>query len=171
MRCRYVKQKLDRYIQGDLPEPISKNIARHVRNCQDCADALSRLKTLAGFFEDTSLPPVPEGFSERLMHRVHRQQYLQQTSEPTAMRLWEWFGRTGLKQSAAAAGIIIGLSIGLLMGLQTSRQSRQRQTANQIAGNSGLIDTFRFDYLTEAPDNSLSQVYVQMISSTDIFEE
>lgn len=171
MRCQHVKQKLDRYIQGDLPEPMSKKVERHLHKCRDCADTLSRINKLAGLFEDTSLPPVPEGFSERLMHLARQRQYLQQTSAPAVIRLWEWFDRTGLKKSVAAAGVIIGLSVGLLMGLQTSRQSQQKQTVNQIADASGLIDTFRFDYLTEAPENSLSRVYVQMITGTNQFEE
>ncbi|OHB74832.1 MAG: hypothetical protein A2Z25_09625 [Planctomycetes bacterium RBG_16_55_9] len=171
MRCQHVKQKLDRYIQGHLPEPMSKKVERHVHKCSNCADALSRLKKLERLFEDTSLPPVPEGFSERLMHLARQRQYLQQTSGPAVIRLWEWFDRTGLKKSAAAAGVIIGLSVGLLMGLQTSRQSRQKQTVNQMADGSGLMDTFRFDYLTEAPENSLSRVYVQMVSGTNNLEE
>jgi anti-sigma factor RsiW len=35
MRCQYVKQKLDRYIQGDLPESMSKRVERHLNKCRD----------------------------------------------------------------------------------------------------------------------------------------
>jgi anti-sigma factor RsiW len=171
MHCRYVKQKLDRYVQGDLPEPMSKKVEQHLHKCRNCADTLSRIKKLEGLFEDTPRPPVPEGFSERLMQCARQRQYLQQSPEPIIIRIWGWFDRTGLKKSVAAAGVIIGLSVGLLMGLQTSRQYQQKQTVNQIASGSGLIDTFRFDYLTEAPENSLSQVYVQMIAGKNNLEE
>jgi len=171
MLCKYVKQKLDRYIQGDLPDPVSKKIERHVSSCQECADALSRIRKLEGIFEDSPLPPVPEGFSERLMKRVCQRRRLQESPEPPVIRIWEWFGQPNLQKAAVAAGITVGLSIGLLMGLQTSRQSYQRQTVNQVASRAGVIDAYRFDYLTEAPENSLSRVYIQMVSGGNNFEE
>jgi anti-sigma factor RsiW len=167
MRCEYVKQELDRYIQGDLSERDSKEINRHLSKCQNCSDALSRIRKLQGLLEDTLLPPVPEGFTERLMQRARRQQYLQRSSEPTVIRLWEWLGRADLKKAAVAAAVIIGLSLGLLMGVQTSRQSYKAQ----VAGSSVLVDAYHLDYLTEAPENSLSRVYTQMISSRNKFEE
>ena len=171
MLCKYVKQKLDRYVQGDLPDSVSKKIARHISNCQSCADALYRIRKLAGLFKDNPLPPVPRDFRERLMQLASQRQNLHHKSGPEVVRLWEWLDLTSLKKSVAAAGVVIGLSLGLLMGLQSSRQSHQRQAANQIANNSELIDTFRLDYLTEAPENSLSRVYVQMMNSTNKFEE
>lgn len=166
MLCEYVKLKLDRYIQGDLPDPVSKKIARHVSSCQGCADALSRIRKLEGLFEDTPLPPVPEGFAERLMQRAHHR-HLKKLSEPTVIRIWEWFGRADLRKAAVAAGIIIGLSVGLLMGLQTSRQSYK----TQVVASSALVDAYHFDYLTEAPENSLSSVYMRMVSGTNNLEE
>lgn len=166
MRCKYVKLKLDRYIQGDLPDSVSKKIARHVSNCQGCADALARIRKLQGMLEDTPLPPVSEGFTERLMqHARHRQ--LQKAYEPKIIRIWEWFGRADLRKAAVAAGIIIGLSIGLLMGLQTSRQSYE----TKVVASSALVDAYHFDYLTEAPENSLSGVYIQMVSGGNNLEE
>ena len=167
MRCKCVKQKLDRFSQGDLPERDSKEIKRHLSKCQNCSDALSRIRKLQGLLEDTLLPSVPEGFTERLMQRARHRQSLQKAPEPKIIRLWEWLGRTDLKKAAVAAGVIIGLSLGLFMGLQTSRQSYK----TQVAGSSALVDTYRFDYLTEAPENSLSSVYIQMVSGRNNFEE
>ena len=170
MLCKYVKLKLDRYIQGDLPDTVSKKIERHVSSCQGCAYALSRARKLQGLLGDIPVPGVSEGFTERLMQRARHTQ-LQEASEPKIIRIWEWFNRAGLRKAAVAAGIIVGLSIGLLMGLQTSRQSYQRQTVNQVASRAGVIDAYRFDYLTEAPENSLSRVYIQMVSSGNNFKE
>jgi anti-sigma factor RsiW len=166
MLCKYVKLKLDRYIQGDLPDWVSKKIARHVSSCQGCADALSRIRKLEGLLEDTSIPPIPEDFTERLMQRAYKQS-LQKASEPKIIRIWERFGRADLKKAAVAAGIIIGLSVGLLMGLQTSRQSYK----TQVVASSALVDAYHFDYLTEAPENSLSSVYMRMVSGGNNFEE
>ena len=166
MRCKYVKQKLDRYIQGDLPDLVSKKIERHVSNCQSCADALFRIRKLQGLLGETPVPGVPEGFTERLMqHARHRQ--LQKASEPKIVRIGIWFGRADLRKAAVAAGIIVGLSIGLLMGLQTSRQSAE----TKVIASSALVDAYHFDYLTEAPENSISGVYIQMVSSGNNFEE
>ena len=167
MRCRYVKQKLDRYIQGDLPEPMSKRVERHLHKCRDCADTLSRIKTLAGLFEDTSLPPVPAGFSERLMQRAHQRQYLQQTSEPAVIRLWEWFDRTGLNKSAAAAVLVLGLAIGMLMGWDN-----WQSPAIQSVGKSQMAQVeptaiYKLDYLTDAPKGSLADAYLTLLSATN----
>ena len=167
MRCEYVKQKLDRYLQGDLSERDSNEIKRHLSKCRDCSDVLYRLRKLEGVFKDTPIPPVPEGFTDCLMQRARRRQDSQKSPEPTVIRLWEWFGRADLKKTAVAAAVIIGLSIGLLMGVQTSRQSYK----TQVAVSSVLVDAYHLDYLTEAPGNSLSRVYTQMISSRNNFEE
>ena len=167
MRCKYLKLKLDRYLKGDLPERDTKEIQQHLSKCQDCSDALYRLRKLEGVFQDTSLPPVPAGFTERLMQRARRRQDSQKLPESTVIRLREWFDRADFKKTAVAAGLIIGLSLGLLMGLQTSRQSYK----TQVAGSSALVDTYHFDYLTEAPENSLSRVYIQMVSSGINFKE
>jgi len=166
MRCEYVKQKLDRYLKGDLTERDSNEIKRHLSKCRDCSNALYRLRKLEGIFKDTPIPSVPEGFTERLIqHARHRQ--LQKASEPKIIRIGEWFGRADLKKTAVAAGIIIGLSIGLLMGLQTSRQSYK----TQAVASSAIVDSYHFDYLTEAPENSISGVYIQMVSGKNNFEE
>ncbi len=167
MRCKYVKQKLDRYIQGDLSKRDSNEIKRHLSKCRDCSDALYRLRKLEGVFKDTPIPPVPEGFTDCLMQRARRRQDSQKLPEPTVIRLWEWFGKADLRKAAVAAAVIIGLSIGLLMGLQTSQQSYK----TQVVASSTLVDAYHFDYLTEAPENSLSGVYIQMISSGNNFEE
>ena len=171
MLCKYVKQKLDRYVQGDLPDSDRKKIAQHINGCKNCADSLFRVRKFEGLFKNTPLPPIPEGFTERLIQLARQRQNLQQKSRPKVIQLLEWFDQTGFKKSVAAAGVVVGLSLGLLMGLQTSMQSHKRKAANQISNNSELIDTFRLDYLTEAPENSLSRVYVQMINSANKFEE
>ena len=167
MRCEYVKQKLDRYIQGDLPDPVNKKIEWHVNNCQDCSDALYWLRKLEGIFKDAPIPSVPEGFTERLMQHAGHRQDSQKLPEPTVIRLWGWLGRTDLKKAAVAAAVIIGLSLGLLMGLQTSRRSYK----TQIVASSALVDAYHFDYLTEAPENSISGVYMRMVSSRNNFED
>jgi len=166
MRCQYVKQKLDRYIQGDLPGPISKKVERHLHKCRNCTAALSRIKKLEGLFEDTPLPPVPEGFSERLMRRARRRQYLQQATGPAVIKLWEWFSRTGLKKSAAAAVLIVGLAIGMLMGWDTWQSS-----AIQSVGKSQMVQIeptaiYNLDYLTDAPRGSMADAYLTLMSTT-----
>jgi anti-sigma factor RsiW len=165
MRCRYVKQKLDRYIQGDLPEPMSGGIERHLHKCRNCADTLSRVNKLERLFEDTPLPPVPAGFSESLMQLARRRQYLQQAPEPAVIRIWEWFDRTGLKQSAAAAVLVVGLAIGVLMGRDT-----WQSPAIQSVGKSQMAQVeptaiYKLDYLTDAPKGSLADAYLTLVSS------
>jgi anti-sigma factor RsiW len=166
MRCKYLKQKLDRYIQGDLPEPISEKIERHLHKCHDCADVLSRIKKLNELFEDISSTPVPDGFSERLMQLARQKQYLQQEREPAVIRLWEWFDRTGLKKSTAAAVLIVGLAIGMLMGRDNWQSSDV-----QSVGKSQMVQIeptaiYKLDYLTDTPRGSLADVYLTLMSTT-----
>lgn len=167
MLCKYVKQKLDRYVHGDLSERDSKEIKRHLSKCQVCSDALYRLKTLAGLFEDTSLPPVPAGFSERLMQRARRQQYLQRSSEPVVIRLWEWLDRTGLKKSAAAAVLVLGLAIGVLMGRDTWKSPGIQSVGKSQMAQVEPSDIYNLDYLTDSPKGSLSDVYLTLVSGTN----
>jgi len=167
MRCQNIKQKLDRYIQGDLPEPISRRIERHLHKCRNCADTLSRINKLEGLFEDTPLPPVPEGFSERLMQRAHQRQYLQQTSEPAVIRLWEWFDRTGLNKSTAAAVLIVGLAIGMLMGWDNWQSPAIQSVGKSEMAQVEPTDIYNLDYLSDAPKRSLADAYLTLVSATN----
>lgn len=171
MRCKHVKLKLDRYIHGDLPDTVSENIKMHVSNCWDCADALSRMRKLEGLLKDTSLPPVPEGFSERLMQRVRQRQPFQKASEPKIIRLWEWFGRAGLQKTGVAVGIVIGLSIGLLMGLDINKQSAGQRLASSQSGYTEMVKSYKIDYLSGTPHSSLSGTFLRLVQASNSDEE
>lgn len=166
MRCKYVKQKLDRYIQGDLPGPISKKIEQHLHKCSGCADALIRTGKLDELFEDVSSAPVPEDFRERVMQRVRQRQQISQTKGPAVIKLWNRVEGTVLKKSAAAAILVIGLSAGLYMGLQTAQTSYQKQALGRSIKQSEIVSTYKVDYLTEVPQDSLSGTFVRMVGSS-----
>jgi len=167
MRCRYVKQKLDRYIQGDLPGSISDKIQLHLHKCNNCAHTLSRINKLDGIFENTPLPPVPEDFSERLMQRARQMQCLQQVPGPVVVRLWEWFGRTSLKKSVAAAVLVVGLAIGTLMGWDTWQSPDVQSVGDSRMAQVEPTAIYNLDYLTSAPKGSPTDAYLMLVSATN----
>jgi anti-sigma factor (TIGR02949 family) len=72
MDCKKVQQQIFRFIYGESDEHELRHIKAHLDRCGDCqaesaliADILTQLKD--------ALPddPVPDGFKERVLQRIH----------------------------------------------------------------------------------------------------
>lgn len=64
---------LERFVLGDLEEPVAIEVARHVDACSRCATRAAVLEPLAAAFASIDDPPVPEDLVPAVLAAVQRE--------------------------------------------------------------------------------------------------
>ncbi|MBI5439709.1 MAG: zf-HC2 domain-containing protein [Deltaproteobacteria bacterium] len=72
MNCPRVLARLNTYADGELSRFRARGIARHLKDCASCRARLAELRALESLLADVPVPPLPEGFSARLLAEAAR---------------------------------------------------------------------------------------------------
>jgi anti-sigma factor RsiW len=117
MVCKSWKEKLDIYLDGELPDDEMRTFDAHVRTCPSCsADALSRVQMKRAIhISGTRYMPGPE---------FRRRMQLQIASKPKRSLALEWM-------FAAVAALVVVAGV-LTMGYVENRSTR-KHTFSEIA--------------------------------------
>jgi len=160
MRCTTARRHLDAYASNEMAAPTRARVDRHLARCEQCRQALARLGRLAALLQGVATPPVPEGFSARLLSEARRRL---DAGQPTTSASWDpfhwWVSASLAMRLAATAALAAGLAIGALMGRGAWRQSAAKPAAR--AARAGLRAVYTLDSLAEVPEDSLARVYLQ----------
>ena len=168
MRCRKVQQDLSAFLDGLVPADERVAMEAHLRGCPECQGALTRLRRLSSLLESIPAPPVPVGFSERLMARAYQRQPQRHGLRILSSRpMVFWRNMPASRRVAAAAMVVIGLAVGTLMGRDTWRSFSATRSATGRVSMADPADSYSFDYLSEAPRGSLADVYLTLASPAD----
>jgi len=161
MRCQDVQIKLRAFSTGELPMDVRQTIQAHVSECDACRSELAKTDPLAGVLAAAQTPPIPSGFTARVLTTA-RQRLTTEQIEPWNLICW-WRLTSAPMHAAAAAVLVIGLAVGLLMGQAAA------PLASQAVGNmqSDPVDTYPLDYLGEAPGGSLADHYFAIAATTE----
>ena len=113
MACDAWREKLDAYVDGELPSSESASLAKHLRGCTDCAaDALERVQmkraiAVAGKRYQPSL---------HLRERVQRSV----AGRPGRQRAWVW----RIVALPATLVLLLSLAVGLYVDHEKTRRQR-----------------------------------------------
>jgi anti-sigma factor RsiW len=163
MRCRTVQERLNAFLDSLLQPSERAEMDAHLEGCHKCQAALARLRRLSALLESIPAPPVPDGFSFRLMQRAHQRQ-----AEPRPSRILTWrpvlFWREmpAATRVAAAAMLVLAIGLGALMGRDLSSGPKPAGIAA-----AEMNDVYALDYLSEAPDGSLADAYLTLASAAN----
>lgn len=69
--CNRIRENLSAWLDGELPEEESREVAGHLAQCADCRREAVRLERLDALLESLAAP-VPAGLSDRILARVRR---------------------------------------------------------------------------------------------------
>ena len=72
MRCRRVRDKLSAFIDGEVQSNVVDAINDHLQQCSECRDACARLQKLEIWLDESTVPPVPRGLTERIVASAGR---------------------------------------------------------------------------------------------------
>jgi anti-sigma factor RsiW len=166
MHCGKVQQRLDLFATKELAPSMHEEIEAHLESCPECRQALARLRRLEDLLTASSAPPVPEGFSARVVARAkERQAGVARSSPMPHGSLWPAWKRLGVSTGPAAA-LAVGLFVGMFMGQETWRVV-DRPVPAVMAGLADPLAASGFEYLVEPGGNSLAQAYVQLTTAAD----
>ena len=71
--CEQYAAALSAFVDGELSENEKEEVLSHVEHCQNCREYLSELMIVHTMFEEMPELDAPEGFSERMLERVHEE--------------------------------------------------------------------------------------------------
>ena len=72
--CEDYTAALSAFADGELNENEHSDLLSHLEQCDACRERLSELMILHAMFEDLPELDAPEGFSERVLERVHEEE-------------------------------------------------------------------------------------------------
>ena len=78
--CEAYAAALSAFVDGELNEQERGELLAHVEHCPNCRDALSELMILHTMFEELPELDAPEGFSERVLDRLHAEEHAKKRS-------------------------------------------------------------------------------------------
>jgi len=164
MRCTKVRLTIDAYVSGGLGPRDRAAVEGHLKSCDGCRQAAAVARRLVTLGQALPTPPVPEGFAKRVMS-LARQGIARPTPAAPSWSLAAWWRMASAPVRAAAAAVLV---IGLGAGTVLSWDTWQAQAAPpaQAASQTDPLASYNVDYLTDAPDGSLAQTYLAMVSSS-----
>lgn len=166
MRCSEVQQKLDLFTTQEVSSSARERIETHLESCEECRQALARLRRFEDLFSASPAPPVPEAFAARVVARA-KQRQADAASLPLAPRGRSRPGWERVRLSAGtAAALAAGLFLGIFMGHETWRAVGQQA----LDAGTRLADPLAasgFEYLVEPGGDSLAQAYLGLTTATD----
>jgi hypothetical protein len=71
LKCEYVQTELEAFLSGETDEPQKSQIRDHLRDCQNCAQALERLTRLSGVLQRWQASEPPPLMYEKLKARLN----------------------------------------------------------------------------------------------------
>jgi len=159
MRCEEAQAKLEAFVSGSLPPEERLDVTGHLRDCAACRAALARLDNLAAVLVRANEPPLPEGFTSRVMSAA-----LSRRAEPRTAR-WnpvQWWRIVSVPMRAAAATmLVLGVAAGLFMGWTALPSSAQTPTTGAQVDP---LEAYSLDYLTDSPKGSLADSYLALLT-------
>lgn len=115
MRCMRVEPLIERYVDGALEEPLSREVEKHVGSCARCAARVSAARRLLSAFAAEPAVRAPRGFTDRVMDAVYREAVAPRPAESIRTRslttLARMYRRLGLSFMLTAVVLTASLFI------------------------------------------------------------
>jgi anti-sigma factor RsiW len=169
MQCRRAQGLIDMYAGEEIPTAHRAALEAHLAACSACREHQARLeKLLALLRRIPPLPPVPEGFNDRLLARARQRREMPPRVPAVRPRLRDWWDFLRAPQTAGAVGAIAaGLLLGVLMGQQASREWSTATVAAPEALPVDLLGGHGLDLLSGSPRGSFTDAYLSLTSQPD----
>jgi anti-sigma factor RsiW len=105
-----VEPLIERYVDGALEEPLSREVEKHVGSCARCAARVSAARQLLSAFAADPTVRAPRGFADRVMDAVYREALIPRPAESGSRDAGREVGRTRLLPTIARMYRRLGLS-------------------------------------------------------------
>jgi anti-sigma factor RsiW len=166
MRCSDVQQKLDLFVTQELAHAVRERIEAHLESCDECREALARVRRFEDLLTSAPAPPVPDGFAARVVAQAKERQAIAVHSESMPrVPVWSVWKRFEFSPGAAAA-LAAGLMVGVFLGHETWQTAVQHPPAPSTQSADVLLAS-GFDLVGGSRGDSLAEAYLQLTSDRD----
>lgn len=119
MNCKQLEQKLDDYLDGELPAAQARELTSHADHCEHCQSVLAKVQDLQQALQTLPIPPIPDNYAEQQFQRLWAEQKFETRKK----------GFRHLFHPALAAALLMGILLGggMMQWLSSSAPSFSSQ--------------------------------------------
>jgi anti-sigma factor RsiW len=162
MRCEDLQRNLVNYANGGIRPDEREAIEAHVRSCPACGAVLAQMDPVAAVLVQSQVPPIPLGFTERAITRAR---YPITRPRVTWSPVRWWRAASSPMRGAAAAALVLGFLGGWMMGREAVRTPGGG--AAVAVSPPDPLEGYNPEFLGDAPEGSLANSYLALVSSRD----
>jgi|WetSurMetagenome_2_1015567.scaffolds.fasta_scaffold38636_2 anti-sigma factor RsiW len=163
MNCKEILSRLHAYVDGELPARLMREMEEHLGVCPSCRSQVERIRQMDNMLDSMSVPPLPEGFSARVMAEARKRALPVPEKRPLMGLDWmplRWFADLTLPMRlAACATVLLACLLGMLMSRDLSLSGSPRTTVVEAENLDG------FEWFSPTPPASLGSAYLTLALS------
>ena len=141
--CEEYTAALSAFADGELNEIERNELLEHLEHCEACRDKLSELMILHTMFEELPELDAPEGFSERVLDRLHAEEHAKKRSR----RAWP-------RVLAACFALVVISAAALSILPRTGSDKAANETV--ATDNGAANDGYSYTYAAVQKDSALA---------------
>lgn len=165
MNCKKVFFRLHAYVDGEMPAELMREMDEHLGACPACRDQVERIRQARDILDSLSIPPVPQGFSDRVMAEAKRRApdlKERKSLLPVQRQSFRWlFGDLSVPMRLAACGMVL---LACLLGMFMSKELSI--SGNQAASVAEAENLDGFEWFSPTPPSSLGSAYLTLTLAT-----
>lgn len=150
--CEEYTAALSAFADGELNENERNELLAHLEHCEACRDKLSELMILHTMFEELPELDAPEGFSERVLKRVHEEERAKKRSR----RAWP-----RVLAACFALVVISAAALNILPRAGSDKAANEtvaadNSSARDDAAGGAANDSYSYTYAAVQKDGALA---------------
>lgn len=163
MNCKKVLSCLQAYVDGEVPAGLMREMDEHLDACPSCRGRVERIRTVGSILDSLSVPPLPEGFSARVMAEARSRVSVAEKRKsffPLEWRPLLWFRELSVPMRVAACTVVLmACLLGMFMSRELSLSGNQRTSVARTENLEG------FEWFSPTPPASLGSAYLTLASA------
>jgi anti-sigma factor RsiW len=161
MNCKKVLFRLHAYVDGEMPAELMREMDEHLGACPACRRQVERIRQVGNILDSLSAPPLPRGFSARVMAEAKRRSLSAKEKKSFLPVQWQplrWlFGDLSVPMRLAACGIVLlACLFGMFMSKELSLSGSQAAAVAEAENLDG------FEWFSPTPPASLGSAYLTL---------
>lgn len=147
MDCKTVLERINAYLDGELPGNVMQSVEQHISQCRGCKEELQSIRALNAMLDRAPEMVVPRDFAKETVRKG-----MLLKKEGLTLSEW-WRSLTHIWKFAACAAAVAGLLAGGLVPQSLYMQTVGAKVQKGLSLYSG--------------ESSLTKVYMQIAAPTE----
>ncbi|HQN20286.1 MAG TPA: zf-HC2 domain-containing protein [Syntrophobacteraceae bacterium] len=166
MNCKEVLSRLQVYVDGEMPAGLMREMDKHLDVCPSCRGQVERIRAVGNILGSLSVPPLPEGFSARVMAEARRRAPVAEKRKSFFPMDWQplrWLLDLSVPMRLAASTVVLlACLLGMFMSRELSLSGNQRTSVAETESLDG------FEWFSPTPPTSLGSAYITLAQAGEL---